>query len=268
MPPAESYVPVLHRLLAGSFTEGPDYATWRSRGTTDWLVINTVDGRGRFGLANGSSVRSSPGDLVLLRPGTPHDYGTAPGSQSWSLQFAHFHLRADWLSLLEWPELAPGVCRLKTTGEARQRITQSFDRAVTMSRGGLAHAELFGLNALESAFLWASTQTPSTRQLDPRLIVVLEQITARLDDPLTVTSLAKTAGLSESRLSHLFANQLGTPPMRFVERQRMQAAEQLLDLTARSVAEVARAVGYEDALYFSTRFKRFAGLSPSAYRHR
>jgi AraC family transcriptional regulator of arabinose operon len=35
-----------------------------------------------------------------------------------------------------------------------------------------------------------------------------------------------------------------------------------------SIAQVAHAVGYKDPLYFSTRFKWFSGLSPSAYRNR
>jgi AraC family transcriptional regulator of arabinose operon len=59
MSPNESYVPVVNRVLAGAFTEGPGYSTWRSRGTSDWLVINTVDGHGRFGLPNGSSMLTS-----------------------------------------------------------------------------------------------------------------------------------------------------------------------------------------------------------------
>jgi AraC family transcriptional regulator of arabinose operon len=157
---------------------------------------------------------------------------------------------------------------LHTTGEARRRVTECFDRVVVVTRSGLSQAELFGLNALEAAFLWAATQKPDTQHLDPRLIAVLEEISIRLAEPLSLAALAHRAGLSESRLTHLFAAQLGTPPMRFVEQQRMRAAEQLLDLSSRSVAAVGRAVGYDDPLYFSARFKRFTGRSPSAYRDR
>jgi len=268
MPPLESHVPVVNRLLAGAFTEGPAYSTWRSRGTSDWLVIHTVEGHGRFGLPDASSIQSSTGDLVLYRPGTRHDYGTAARCQSWTLQFAHFHPRPDWLALLDWPERGAGIRRLQTSGEVHRRVTESFERMVALSRSGLAQAELLGVNALEAAFLWAATQKQDAGQLDPRLILVLEEITAHLAEPLAVASLAYAAGLSESRLTHLFADQLGTPLMRFVERQRMQTAEQLLDLASYSIAQVAHAVGYEDPLYFSTRFKQFSGLSPSAYGNR
>jgi len=258
----------VQRIHAGAFTEGPEYLVWRSRGTTDWLVLNTVGGRGRFGPVSGPHLVAEPGDLVLIQPGTRHDYGTAPTGRLWDLQWAHFHPRPDWMSLLDWPEPLPGTRRVHTSGEARRRVTESLARAVMVSRSGLAQAELLAANALEAALIWAASQKPESPHFDPRLIAVLEEISTRLAEPITVDALARRAGLSSSRLTHLFVTQLGTPPMRFVEQQRMRTAAQLLDLSSRSVAAVARAVGYEDPLYFSARFKRFAGRSPTAHRHR
>ncbi|CAA9291959.1 MAG: Transcriptional regulator, AraC family [uncultured Friedmanniella sp.] len=258
--------PTVPRVLTGAFAEGPSYATWRSRGTTDWLVVHTVAGSGRFGALDGRTLLVGRGDLVLLRPGVRHDYGTAPGVPGWELQWAHVHPRAEWAPLLDWPEALPGVRRLRLAGEVHQRVREAFVRATALGHGGLAQAELFELNALETALLWAATQVPGTSPLDPRLIRVLEDVGARLAEPLTVAGLADRAGLSSSRLTHLFTEQLGVPPMRYVERQRMQAARQLLELTSRPVAEVARAVGYDDPLYFSTRFRRHTGRSPSAHR--
>jgi len=260
--------PTVPRVLTGAFAEGPGYATWRSRGTTDWLVVHTVGGRGRFGATDGRSLLVEVGDLVLLRPGVRHDYGTAPGAEVWDLQWAHVHPRAEWTPLLDWPEVLPGIRRLRLPGEVDHRVREAFGRATALGHGGLVQAELFELNALETALLWAATQLPGPRPLDPRLIGVLEDVGARLAEPLTVADLARRAGLSPSRLTHLFTDQLGVPPMRFVEQQRMQAARQLLELTSRPVAEVARAVGYDDPLYFSTRFRRHTGCSPTAHRVR
>ncbi|MBA8794254.1 AraC family transcriptional regulator of arabinose operon [Friedmanniella endophytica] len=264
-PRVEALIPQFDRLEAGRFAEGPAYDTWRSRGTEDWLVIHTVGGRGRFGYAGGE-VESEPGDLVLLAPRTLHDYGTADGAGEWLLQFAHFHPRTEWLPLLDWPLLAPGLGRIRVDGEAGRRVREAFDQTVTLSRSGLARAELFGLNALEQVLLWASTQRPGSGRTDPRLITVLELISTRLAEPLTVAGLAAAVGLSASRLTHLFSEQLGLSPRDFLEQQRMQAAAQLLRLTGRTVTEVAAAVGYDDPLYFSTRFRRFSGRSPSAFR--
>lgn len=278
---SESFIPVVDRIVAGALAEGPEYAGWRSRGTTDWLIVNTVGGHGRFGPAEGPFLGAEQGDLFLLRPSTPHDYGTAPGHPSWDLQFAHFHPRPDWIALLDWPEPRPGLRRLRTSGEVHQRVTEALTRTVLVCRSGLRQAELFGLNALETALLWASTQQPApphppgtstgsvlSHHLDSRLLLVVEEISSRLAEPLSVETLARHAGVSPSRLTSLFATQLGVSPMRFVEQQRMRSAQQLLDLSSRSVAAVGEAVGFRDPLYFSTRFKRWCGQSPTAYRQR
>ena len=48
---------------------------------------------------------------------------------------------------------------------------------------------------------------------------------------------------------------------------RMEKAAELLKLSALSVAEVGRAVGYPNQLHFSRAFKNVHGVSPRAWRH-
>jgi AraC-like DNA-binding protein len=83
---------------------------------------------------------------------------------------------------------------------------------------------------------------------------------------LDVPGLARAVNLSVSRFAHLFREQLGVSPQQFVERRRLDAACRLLELTRRSIASIAAEVGYPDPLYFSTRFRRHTGTSPSDYR--
>ena len=70
--------PTVDQVLAGGFTEDERYDVWRPAGTEDWLLLNTVDGAGRIGVAGHPDVITEPGDVVIIRPGVPHDYGTAP----------------------------------------------------------------------------------------------------------------------------------------------------------------------------------------------
>ncbi len=79
-------------------------------------------------------------------------------------------------------------------------------------------------------------------------------------------ALARTVGLSPSRLAHLFTAALGRPPARCLEKQRPRRAALLLANTARTVTEIAADVGFENAFYFSARFKHRAGCSPRAFR--
>ncbi|MDX6247668.1 MAG: AraC family transcriptional regulator, arabinose operon regulatory protein [Kribbellaceae bacterium] len=256
-------------MLAGEFDEGPGYATYRSRGTTDWLLIHTLAGRGRFGTNPPSGdVIASAGLTTLVRPGTLHDYGVEPELQHWHFLFAHFHPRPDWLPLLDWPSVAQGILQLRPSEQAAERITASLAECVRFQRSVLSHGELLSLNALEAAILWCDTQNPSAAQIDDRLLRAIELVDHDLKADLDVSRLARAGNLSSSRFAHLFRTQLGVTPQQFVERRRLDAACRLLELTTRPVAAVAAEVGFTNPLYFSTRFRRHTGRTPTEYRRR
>jgi AraC family transcriptional regulator of arabinose operon len=259
---ADSYTPTVRRLLAGEFDEGPEYATYRSRGTTDWLLFHTLDGRGSFG----DEVFAGPGVTTLIRPGTLQNYRTATGR--WHFLFAHFHPRPDWLPLLDWPPVAEGIFQLHPGPTAADRIAHALSEAVRHQDSVLPQGELLSFNALEAALLWCDTQNPKAAQLDDRLLRVIEYVDRSLRADLSVATLARTCNLSVSRFAHLFREQLGATPQQFVERRRLDAACRLLELTSRPINSIATEVGFTNPLYFSTRFRAHTGHSPTQYRAR
>lgn len=264
----EAIIPVYTRIAAGHFSEDQAYSTYRTDGTDDWLLIHTLDGAGRFGSAAGRSFPAVPGQTTLLTPGTRHDYRTDPESGYWEFYYAHFVARADWLSLLDWPSLSPGLHQLTLTGQLRDQVEVSLADTVRWSHSLLPHSGLLGLNRLEAALLWCDLANPLTSPVDERVRQVVDTVERDLKHQWTLPELASVAGLSASRISHLFREQLGLSPMGFVEQRRMLLAAQLLDLTRRTVSEVAAEVGYQDPLYFSARFRHRHGRSPTAYRRR
>ena len=72
---------------------------------------------------------------------------------------------------------------------------------------------------------------------------------------LTEVLLAAVAHVSPSRLAHLFLAEVRQSPQRYIEHRRLVVAAQFLELPDSSVGSVARAVGFNDPLYFSTRFQ-------------
>ncbi|MFB7609779.1 helix-turn-helix domain-containing protein [Streptomyces gardneri] len=253
-------------IVSGRLDARAGYRTRRAGGTADWLLILTRHGRGVVRAAEAGPVSAGPGSFITIAPGTPHDYGTAPDAEEWSLLWAHIRPRPDWLPLLDGPRTASGVGRVLLPAPVVPRVTKALEPAVSLSGSGLTHATLFGLNAVEEALLWCATQNPRGERTDPRLLDVLEHLGRHLAAPHAVRSLADVAGLSPSRLTRLFSARFGTGVMTHVEERRMEVAGRLLRLSALPVREVALHVGYRDPLYFSTRFKRATGLSPSAYR--
>ncbi len=83
------------------------------------------------------------------------------------------------------------------------------------------------------------------------------------DGVLMLPMAAEVAGVSPSRLTHLFTREVGIPFRRYVLWWRMRrAAESLHD--GRSLTEAALAAGFADAAHFSRTFKAMFGMPPSA----
>lgn len=258
------------RSVMGLLHEGPGYRVRRPGGRPDWLLVQTLRGCGTF-RQGGGTVEAPPGTITLVRPGGEHDYGTAPGRSSWSLAWVHVTPRAEWSALLDWPApdpAAPGVRQVALEPAAHGAVAEVLEAAGRVWRRTTPLAESFALNHLERALLLVAAARRDVPPPDPRVERVLEFVDAHLADDLSVRVLAAVAGMSPSWFARTFTGHVGVSPQRHVERQRMVVAGQLLDATDRSVASIARAVGFEDPLYFSTRFRRVVGASPTAHRDR
>ena len=101
---------------------------------------------------------------------------------------------------------------------------------------------------------------------DARLTRVTEYLRATLHEPPDYRQLARLANLSYCQLFRLFKNHLGLSPQQYIEQQRIDYARRLLTLNRLSIKEISAQVGFVNQLYFSRRFQKATGLSPTQYR--
>jgi AraC family transcriptional regulator of arabinose operon len=153
-------------------------------------------------------------------------------------------------------------------GEVRDSFVAAMHRLIRIFRRRLPNAREFAVNALEEALLWADVTASRGDwvRTDARVRKAMDFLGANLREPFRVDAVARHCGLSVSRLAHLFKAETGTSLQPFFEQQRMGHASQLLRLTALSIAEIAAEIGYDDPFYFSNRFRRYAGKSPTEFR--
>jgi transcriptional regulator GlxA family with amidase domain len=100
------------------------------------------------------------------------------------------------------------------------------------------------------------------------LASLLEWMSANLDRTLTVRTLADQARMSPRTLARRFQEQTGTTPLQWLLKMRIRRAQELLETSEASIDRIAKAVGFESAVAFRSRFRKVAGISPTAYRHR
>ena len=79
---------------------------------------------------------------------------------------------------------------------------------------------------------------------------------------------AEACGISESGFYASFKEWAGVSPVEYRNRIRINAARSMLENTSLQISEIAFAIGFEDAYYFSRIFKKLTGTSPRAFRNR
>lgn len=282
--PAETPSPTFGLLTTGFFHEGPAYRSWRPKGTDDWLLVLTTGGSGQFRsdrdrrdpLVTTTAERA----IALVRPHTRHDYGTAEGAERWDLLWAHFHPRSHWLDWFDWPETFTGHKFLALDEPVYADVLNHLHEAHLLAGGARRRREDLAMNRLEAALLACDAvnprvtvpdaggdrNEPAAGPLDDRVRDAMDFACRNLTERLTLESLADVAGLSVSRFAHLFREQTGATPQRFVEQQRITQARQLLELSSRSIKQIASDLGFGTQFYFSQRFKKLVGVGPREYR--
>lgn len=95
---------------------------------------------------------------------------------------------------------------------------------------------------------------------------VLEWAQRNLHQPLTIASLAERAGMSTRTFGRRFRAHVGTTPLKWLNRQRLARARELLEATDLPVDTVAQRSGLGDGSGLRRHFHSELGTSPAAYR--
>ncbi|MBO9609970.1 MAG: response regulator [Paenibacillaceae bacterium] len=96
-----------------------------------------------------------------------------------------------------------------------------------------------------------------------------DYIEGRYADPdLSLAAIAGHLFLTPAYFSKLYKDETGESYIEFVTDMRLREAKRLLRETNVKIVKVGEAVGYRNAQYFCTLFKRSVGVSPADYRQR
>ena len=233
----------------------------------DFCEILYVAGGAGEAILEGKKFRLAPGDLVVVNPGTLHEErsdATAPLRLIFLAirDFAVPGLPAGGLPQEKYRVLSCGEYRYKMDiylRELLQETSSQIEFYQEISQGLVSALlvlvmRLIRINPEDEAALSQECQK------------IKEYLDQNFTSPITLDSLSETVYISKHYLSHLFKEQTGVSPIKYLTSKRMEKACELLSETELPVSEVSKAVGYENPLYFSQVFKRIYGISPVKYR--
>lgn len=125
-----------------------------------------------------------------------------------------------------------------------------------------------GLHELVNTLVQAAQQAADDVRLNvrPEIRAAIDHIEAHLADELSIRHVSEIAGYHPAYFSNLFKRELGMSYSDFLAGLRIQRAKEMLTGTGRSLQQIAEECGFSDLSYFSAKFKRMTGMTPSQWR--
>lgn len=221
------------------------------------------------------------GDLVLLGPNLPHRYTSDPGDHHLArarvVQFSEDHLGGG---ILTAPESADITLLLERASRGL-----SFGRK-TSKRADEALAQLFAAKGFRRLICLLEVLELLATCRDARPICsagyisnlssfesdkvnsALNYLHKHLEDPLSLTDMAKHLKMSPSSCNRLFKKSLGKSFKSLLIEVRVSHACKLLVETDATIIVIAQQCGFTNLSNFNRRFKDFSGTTPRDYRAR
>lgn len=223
--------------------------------------------------ANGHAREVAPGEYIFLRSEEEH-FGHAASSGKLSYLWMHFDTHTPWSRISSeegiriydsctylFPEYGRGSTDFPLlSGD----LMQWYRKGTAVAEKALPQTASLLLFHLTSAFLDRRESRPLT--LTPVIVAVKEYIRTNCHTALTTSEIAAKYGYNCAYLSSLFKKETGISMTECIHRERISLAQMLLSNPAISIKEAAFSSGFTDEKYFMKLFRRYTGMTPSAYR--
>jgi AraC family transcriptional regulator, arabinose operon regulatory protein len=236
--------------------------------SSHWVMGLTLAGACDIGQPGGKRFLLERGDLVVTRPNTPQRWQVV-GKTDWQTIYCLFDPRPHWIAWLSRNEIAPGFMkRILRNSRVLREVRDGMLRAYRLGSTGLPDVQDIAYNAIERVLLSVNRyfQCAGHSENDPRVGKAIRYLAENLSTPLSLQEVAAHSNLSRARLAYLFKKQVGLGPIAFQQQQRIARAKQMLQLPILSVKQIAAELGFKSPKYFSSCFRKMAGVSPRQYR--
>lgn len=233
-------------------------------------IVYIYDGAGEFCIG-GKLYIGQKGDILVYNAGVPHEERSDPSNP---LKTYFCGIENVMIQGLKENQIIPDTTApLIHAGDTSSKLESYISDLVLESSSKLKGYETLCSNLLSSIIILVSRITnaadkPAPESVSPMLIKNTKNYIDRYySSDLNLSTLAKNFYISKDYLSHVFKNETGFSPIKYLMIRRVEEAKKLLTASDFTVNEISSAVGYDDPNYFSVIFKKLTGFSPLQYRN-
>ena len=242
-----------------------EFRTSRPKGRKDYQLLYIAAGQGHF-FINGQEHVVSAGNIVVYLPGQPQEYVYFKDDKT-DVYWVHF-TGSDVEKIIDYYNirLSENIIYIGTSPDY-QWLFGRIIQEMQLCRPRFE--ELISL-LLRNIFILISRNLIGANRADNSLEneveLAMHYFRENYRSEINVEDYALLRGMSASNFYRVFKQISGSTPLQYILKLRLSNAQNLLENSNLSIAEIASAVGYENPLYFSRLFNKHIGVSPSEYR--
>ncbi len=235
----------------------------RPTGNGDYQLIFVISGR-LYAVRDGEKTYYEKDSVLLYKPGEKQLYGSLKEDKT---SYFWVHFNGDMAeSLLFKSSLSEGFFHRINITESNLKTVIEMGTKLRFKAPDYQLKLLSLFTKLLSDIVLSKEMGNDDRALYKKLQPAIYDMENNLSRHRTVSEYGKMCSMSESYFIHSFKKCINMSPASYRNKIVMNAAAELLSEGDMSVGEIAEAVGINDFLYFSRKFKKFHGISPTAYR--
>jgi AraC-like DNA-binding protein len=145
-------------------------------------------------------------------------------------------------------------------------FTSMRDALRRAAAGARSMNEVFAAYRRAFADVSEAVARPVPARRERSLQRAVEYIRRHFTDPLRIAEVARVAGFTRSHFSRLFIEREGMSYEEYVQRLRLERAQELLTSTELAVSRIAALSGFGSPQYFCRVFGRVVGMAPGEFR--
>ena len=247
---------------------GFHYMARQKEEARQFVLIYCVEGRGWFEV-EGRQEKIGPHQFFILPKGKAHTYGSSE-SAPWTIYWIHFDGEKASFFANGFDRPTDILPNFNSRIEERLRLFEEIFN--TLSKGYSPNNLYYAITCLfhflgSMKFLGEYRENGPAPQRIDAIDEVIHFMRENLERKLSVSDIARHAGLSASHLSALFQKKTGYSPLRYLIHLRIQEACHYLDSTDMKIVQICPKIGIEDSFYFTRIFTKVMGMSPTEYRN-
>ena len=228
-------------------------------------LLYIFNGEVTFFSEENESVVASSGELVFLPKGKKYkSMHTAKATDAVRVNFEICNKRGEDIAL--FPDIT-----IVAKDDELNRISKAMTNLMLCGASKTVDAVLRKkelMYRLLGTIYLSSVSLLAKKEVNLQIAEGLRLLEQTYLENLPVTRFAEASHISVSTFRSLFQKQLGTSPVKYRNRLRIERSKELLRESNLSVSEIATICGFENIGYFCRYYRQITGESPGETRNK